>query len=148
MGQLGLLFFVFGDSVMYAKSGINRWLPFLIIFGGIPFSIYFLLQQYRGKKEIKQLIAGASILLIGPAFGIWAYFKAEADLEANGLETNGLVVETFGKGRNVKCYIKVNGNTYCTFVKSDRNYRLKNGQLTTIIYSKRNPENNKIKVLQ
>jgi hypothetical protein len=147
-GQIVLLL-TFGDSVIYAKSGIERWLPYLIILGGIPFSIYLLLKQIsKKKKDRNQMIAGGSILVLDPLFGLWAYHTAEKDLDKNGKQTQGKVIETFGKGRNVKCIFTVGGRQYETFTKTDRQHKVEAGDYTTVIYSSRNPENNKIPVLE
>ena len=91
------------------------------------------------------MVSGASILLVGPVFGIWAYFTSEADLEKNGVQTKGLIIES---GRNVKCVFQVEGKIYSSFAIRNVDHKVASGDFVTVIYSKRNPENNKVPILQ
>lgn len=59
---LVLLFLGLADKLIYAKSGIERIIPFILIFGGIPFCTYKTLTQFLNKKNASKLTA-LSILM-------------------------------------------------------------------------------------
>ena len=152
VGLILILFFGLGDDIMYAKKGIIRWIPFLIIFLLIPFMISISLKDFNYEK-IKQIgISIGSVLIIGPLFGFWSGYLSNKQLEVNGLITFGIVSEKFKSGNRsgnpgvwlVKCDFNVQNENFKTFSKEDIDNQYEIGDTLTIKYSDRNPENNMI----
>ena len=141
-----LFLFVFlPDSVLYAKTGHLKWLPVILLFGGIPILLFIIIKPYN--KTVAYIIAFGSVLITGPAFGIqigkWTY-KA---LEKDGVTVQGKISKKSyedqenGKGEWwVKAKFKVDGIEYETVSIPDEDNLFKVNEPVEIIYSKRNPE--------
>lgn len=141
------LFFGLGDDFLYAKTGIKRWTPFLIIFLLIPFILSRLLKLFNIHGKANQAYCFASFLLIGPLFGFWVENLSETDLNKNGINTIGVVSDKWKSGRgqwSLKCKFVANKKVYKTFTKRDKENLYKIGDSLTILYSSNYPDNNKI----
>jgi|GEM_PF-1999734 len=149
---LVFLFFGMPDIVLYTKTGILRWLPFVLISTAIPFLIYMSVQNLFVNKKIATIIALASVFLIGPGFGIWTEKLADKDINDNGILIKGFVTEKwYFHKRNTatgdwfyKAKFNINKKTYFTFSTVDDDNTIKVGDPIMIKYSRRNPENNDI----
>jgi hypothetical protein len=147
-----LLFFGMPDCVLYTKTGILKWFPFVIIFTAIPFLVYMSVYDLFVNKQIVKIIALVSVFIIGPGFGIWTEKLADKDINENGNITKGLVTEKwYSHKRNnatgewlYKAEFKTNKKIFTTFSYVDDDNTIKVGDPIMIKYSKRNPENNKI----
>ena len=143
------LFLGLGDQVLYAKSGIGRIVPFILIFGGIPFSIYKTLLVFYNKKSASNL-AALSILILGPAFGLWSKYISETDFKKYGKITYGTVVERKwtslnNRGRwTITAEFEYNSKKYITFTKDDNDSKYRIHDQICVRFSTRNPENNEI----
>jgi hypothetical protein len=150
VGLILILFFGLGDNIMYAKEGIRRWTPFLIIFLLIPFTISLFLKGYNFEKIKRRGISIGSVLIIGPLFGFWSGYLTNKQLEQDGLKTFGIVSEKFKSGKKsgtprvwlIKCKFKVHNQVFKTFSEEDINNQYEIGDTLTIKYSEKNPENN------
>ncbi|WP_299261864.1 hypothetical protein, partial [uncultured Aquimarina sp.] len=150
LGLILILFFGLGDDIIYAKKGIIRWIPFLIIFLLIPFMISLFLKDFNFEKIKQRGISIGSVLIIGPLFGFWSGYLSNKQLEENGLKTFGIVSEKFKSGKKsgtpgvwlLKCDFNVLNESYKTFSKKDINNQYEIGDTLTIKYSEKNPENN------
>jgi hypothetical protein len=152
IGLLVLLFFGMPDSVLYAKTGILRWSPFVLIFTVLPLLVYLSVQDLFVNKQIVKIIALVSVFIIGPGFGIWTGKLADKDLNENGIIIKGSVTEKwYSHKKNTitgewlyKARFNTNNKTYFTFSNVDDNNTLNVGDPIMIKYSRRNPENNTI----
>jgi len=139
------LFFGLHDEVIYAKSGPLGWLPFILIFGVIPYFFYRIADAF-GRIEIGTIGLG-SIMVLGPLFGFWNTYKSNKDLQLNGIYTKGVICEQWSGRRDtelIRCKFQVGGEEYLTYSKkySDRTFNI--GDSLTVWYSGRYPPNNKI----
>ncbi|MGQ1788556.1 hypothetical protein, partial [Saccharicrinis sp. GN24d3] len=144
-----LFMFVFiPDSVLFAKEGILRWLPFVLIFGGIPFSIYKVVSIFHSQAA--KALAFGSILIIGPLFGFQSGKNERIALEKDGVITTGYISKkwysTVNKNNEwlVKTKFNVDSVWYESFSQTDEENIFEENQKIEIIYSKRNPELNRI----
>lgn len=146
---LVLLFLGLGEQILYAKSGIARIVPFILIFGGIPFSIYKTLLLLLDNKRASKF-AALSILILGPGFGLWSKFLSENDFKNYGKVTYGIVTErewtrVNNRGRwTITAEFKYNSKKFRTFSKDDNENRFRLKDKIQIRFSTRNPENNEI----
>ncbi len=146
-----VLFFGLGNDILYAKTGIKRWIPFVVIIFVIPFLILKVLDQYNIAGKAKIALSVGPILIIGPLFGIWTGYLSKNDLTENGIKTYGIISQKWSsKPRKrsgewlVKCKFRVDGKVFKTFSKEDEKNIYKVGDTLTILYSSENPENNTI----
>jgi len=152
VGLILLIFFGLPDVILYSKSGFERWLPFIVIFFGIPFLLYKTLVDFKIRKDIVLAISIGSVLLIGPSFGLWTGNLSEKDLEKNGEIKIGRVSEKWYAKKHkstegewlYKAEFNVDNKVYHTFSNVDEDNIIKVGDTIMIKYSRRNPENNKI----
>ena len=151
IGLIFLIFFGLGERFLYAKSGIEKWLPFILIFAGFPFLLYKCLAQYIKRQDMVLGLAIGSVLIIGPVFGIWSDKISEEDLSKNGVKTKAIVIEKWWhkpKSQSgewlLRCKFTAKGQLYHTFSYEDKDNQFEIGDTLTVIYSKRNPENSKI----
>lgn len=144
-----LLFFGLGEHILYSKSGIGRIIPVVLIFGGIPFTIYKTLQFFLDKKNATKYGA-LSILILGPGFGIWSKYLSENDFKKNGMITYGKVIEREwthlnNRGRwTITAEFEYNSKRYITFSQDDNDNKFQLKDKIRIRFSTRNPENNEI----
>jgi hypothetical protein len=147
-----LLLFLFlglGEQILYAKSGTARIVPFILIFGGIPFCIYKILLFLFDKKRASKFTA-LSILILGPGFGLWSKFLSENDFKKYEKVTYGKVIErewtsVNNRGRwSITAEFEYNSKKFITFSKDDNDNRFQLNDKIRIRFSTRNPENNEI----
>lgn len=143
------LFWWLPDSVLFAKAGFFRWLPFLIIFCLNTTLIYIVIRSYDKKIMTSIGIAALSVLIIGPLFGLWQDYYRDTELKENGIKTIGIVHTKWlknPKGNNPKYSIKssfiVKGKAYFTSVYDLEDRKYSKGDTISIIYSINNPELN------
>jgi hypothetical protein len=143
------MFFSIPDSILYAKRGLLRWLPFFLIFFGIPYFLFKALAFFH--REVALTIGVGSVLLLGPLFGIQCGKNEKNALEKDGIVTIGYISEkweeTYKSSQSqwrVKAKFKASGRWYETFSLHDKENKLKVKDKIEIIYSKRNPEINNI----
>jgi len=148
---IGIVIFMFvyiPDSVLYAKDGILRWLPFLLIFGGIPFSIYKVINVFH--QQAAKALAFGSVLIIGPLFGYQSGKNEMIALERDGVVVNGYISEkwysTVNKNNEwlVKVKFQADGEWYESFSQTDEDNIFQKNQEIEVIYSERNPDLNRI----
>jgi hypothetical protein len=143
------LFFGLGEQILYAKSGTARIVPFILIFGGIPFCIYKILNFLIDKKKASNFTA-LSILILGPGFGLWSKFLSENDFKDFGKVTYGKVIEREWTSMNnrgrwtITAEFEYNSKKFTTFSKDDNENRFQLNDKIRIRFSTRNPENNEI----
>jgi len=149
--SLLVLFGGLSDEILYAKSGIKKWIPFLMIFLLMPIILSRLLKLYYINGKANLAYSLAPVILIGPLFGLWMSHLSERELTKNGLETKGIVSEKWWhKPRKrsgewlLKCDFVVDGKIYRTFSIEDEYNSYKIGDTLTILYSPRHPDNNTI----
>lgn len=142
-----LVFINIPDAILYARSGIMRWVPFVLIFGVFPFSLKKTLQLFIPKYSF--LIAVGSLLILGPIFGIQLPRFDQLALERDGLVTTGEIVkkwEFVPTNRDaewlVEATFEVKGQGYATSSIVDEQNALKEHQEIEIIYSETNPNIN------
>ncbi|MCW3789529.1 hypothetical protein [Plebeiibacterium sediminum] len=147
-----LFMFVFiPESVLYAKEGILRWLPIILIFGGIPISIYKVVSIFHAQAA--KALAFGSILIIGPLFGFQSGKNEKIALDKDGVITTGYISKKWYSTVNkknewlVKTKFKVDSVWYESFTQTDKENIYEENQEVEIIYSKRNPELNQIYAL-
>ncbi len=139
------------DSVLYAKEGFLRWLPFILVFLVLPYLLLkFINSVWPNNSGWGIVIAAASVLIVGPAFGIISGEQQQKELKKNGSLTKGLVVEKWkstGKGNKewlIVCKYNANGKAYTTFSIPDKENRFKLGDTVTVLYSYINPTNSAV----
>jgi len=150
IGILILTFFGLDDSILYAKSGIKRWTPFILIFILIPLFTYKLVEDFSLKKNTKTGLSLIPIIVFGPLLGLWCGHLSDNQLKEDGKLTTGIVSEKFKSKRNwlVKCKFQAKNRTFTTFSKTDRENLYQVGDTLTIKYSDSNPENHTIVELE
>ena len=144
-----ILFFGLGNDILFAKTGIKRWIPYIIIFLLIPFIISLFLKEFNFKKIARIGISLSSFVLIGPLFGFWWGYLSDKELKKDGLKTFGVVSEKFKSHRKsgspgiwlVVCEFNVGNENFTTFSKKDIKNKYEIGDTLTIKYSERNPKN-------
>lgn len=143
------LFWGLPDSVLFAKAGFLRWLPFLIIFCLNTTLIYIVIRSYDKQIMPSIGIAALSVLIIGPLFGLWQDNYRDTELKENGAKTIGIVHTKWvknPKGNNPKYSMKssfvVDGKEYFTSVYNLEENNYSKGDTISIIYSINNPELN------
>ena len=146
-----LLFFGLPNTILFAKSGILKYIPFLLIFIPFPFLLYYILKQFKFKNKKCLNIAIGSIFVLGPTFGIWTDLKIKHELNSNGKITTGIIYKKW----HVKNYrdfdgewlyqvrFKVKNKYYLTYSEVDKLNTLTKGDLIKVKYSLINPEINK-----
>jgi hypothetical protein len=135
------------DTLLYAKKGILRWLPYLLIFGGLPYSIFKAMQLFYPRYNY--VTAVALLFFIGPFFGIQLNRFDQLALERDGLITKGIITKKYefkpsnrGPEWLIQATFKANGQEYQTFPQEDENNSYRQGEELDIIYSVKNPEIN------
>lgn len=145
-----ILFFGLPNEILYAKNGILKWLPFIIIFGFIPWLISKTLNPHKIRKDYMRGIYCAAILILGPSFGIWSGVQSKNDLELNGELTKGVIYEKWFSNKKsedewlLKCYFQYEGKKYSTFSQEDVYNQFQLGDSLEIKFSKNFPDNNRI----
>lgn len=147
-----LVFFGLPNAILFAKSGILKYIPFLLIFIPAPYLLYRSLEQFKLKNNICINIAIGSIFIIGPTFGIWSDFKTEQELNSNGKITIGIISKKW-YDKNYRDFdgewlyqvrFKVDNKNYHTYSEVDKLNKLNKGDSIKVRYSLINPEINKI----
>jgi len=151
-----VLYFGLGYIILFAKQGTIHWIPFIIIFGVVPFLLYKSLQSYKIKEKACLGLAIGSVLVIGPTFGVWIGVISDNEFSKYGATTKGIVVDKWCSKSSrkregqwlVKCEFSVGNEQYSTYNVRDRKNIYKLGDTLLIQYSKRNPDNNRIPALE
>ncbi|MFT3793236.1 hypothetical protein [Flavobacterium sp.] len=150
IGILLLLFFGMPDVVLYAKSGVLKWVPYGIIILVVPFLLYKILDGMKINSTLGWLIPIGSVLMVGIPYGHWTDDLKEKDLQQNGAVTDGVVVDVFEGSRESyhKLYFvgefEVDGKTYQTFSYDNKDHRFQIDDSIVVEYSRRNPENSRV----
>lgn len=141
---LFIMFIDVPDALIYARSGLLRWLPFVLIFGALPYSVFKALGLIYPKYSF--LIAVGSLLIIGPLFGMQLTRFDKIALSRDGEVAEGVITKKweFKPGNRepewlVQVSFDVNGQTYETHPQVDATNELKENQEMKVMYSKRNP---------
>jgi hypothetical protein len=156
IGVLGFLFLGMPNSILYAHEGFLRWPPFILIFLVIPVLLFRVILQFASifgsKLYLILAIPIASVLVLGPSYGVYTGYLSHKDLLENGIKTKGIIIEKFRQLSRrgiqndwlIKCEFKVDSLKFSTFSEHDKYNMYKPGDTITIIYSKKNPQNNRI----
>ncbi|MEL7118181.1 MAG: hypothetical protein AAFO07_02035 [Bacteroidota bacterium] len=145
-----VLFFGLPDEILYAKKGILKWIPFLMIFGLIPFLITKVLNHHNIRIDYIILGCCAAIFILGPSFGMWLGIQSDNDLKINGNISQGVVYKKWLSNKNskdewlVRCHFYYEGKQYSTFSEEDTDNQFQVGDSLLIKFSKKFPDNNKI----
>jgi len=141
-----ILFFGLPSKILYAKNGILMWLPFLVIFGCIPWLIFKTLNPHDIEPQYSLYICAAAIFIGGPSFGIWSRIQAEKELEINEKLTKGVIYNKWFSEDEwlVRCFFQYKGNKYSTFSEEDVHNKFQIGDSIMIRFSKEIPDNNQI----
>lgn len=145
-----ILFFGLPNEILYAKKGILKWLPFIIIFCFIPLIISKTLNPHKIRRGYLIGICSVAILILGPSFGIWSGVRSENDLELNGELTKGLIYKKWLSNEEsenewlIKCNFHYEGKEYSTFSQEDVYNQFQIGDSLEIKFSKKIPDNNRI----
>jgi hypothetical protein len=136
------------ESVMYARTGFLRWLPFILVFLVLPILLFkFINTVWENNSGWSIFVAAISVLAVGPTFGILSGEKQEKELRQNGEKVKGVVVNKWWaekKGNDewlFVCEYFVDGKAYQTFSIPDKDNKFRLGDSLEIIYSKSNPNN-------
>ncbi len=142
-----IIFIDVPDAIVYARKGALRWVPFLLIFGALPFSVYKAISLFYPKYSV--MISVGALLIIGPLFGIQTNRFDQLALKRDGQITSGTIIQKrqFKPSNRepqwlVTAKFEVHGQTYETFSLEDKKNELEQGQEIEVIYSKRNPNIN------
>lgn len=146
IGIIVFTFFYIPDSIIYSKSWVYKWVIFLLILGGVPFSVYQILKVFYKLKVFHKKVAIAlslfSVLIVGPYFGYQLGEKKQKVLSQTGIIITGTV--TKNSSYRVKAKFKVDEKWFETHIKDDENEAFSQGDSVRVIYSKKNPEINEI----
>jgi len=143
------LFFGLGDYILYAKSGLGRILPFLLLFAAIPFTLYKTLLLFFEKKNATKYTPFI-ILILGPGFGIWCNYLSEKDFKSNGEVIHGKVIKRVWSSVKNRGYwaitaeFEYNSKKYTTFPEDDKSNKFRLNDKIRVRFSTRNPENSEI----
>lgn len=148
-----MLFLLFGlpNEIRYTKSAISGWFfPMIIL-------VMFLLlrkflQAFDWSNVMKNLILYSSIFLIVGIFYFGHGVISKLDIEKNGAKTKGVIIKkVFSKRRKNKkgdwmitCQFLVDDKKYITYKAKDKQNIYTVGDSLMILYSSKNPRNNKI----
>lgn len=147
---LVILFIVFihiPDAILYARSGVMKWVPFVLIFLAFPYSLNKTFQLFIPKYSF--LISVGSLFIFGPLFGVQLTSLDQLALERDGLVTSGKISKKWEfKPTNrdpeilVIASFEVGGQGYETNAIKDEKNELRELQQIEIIYSQTNPNIN------
>lgn len=151
IGLLLLIFFGLPDKVLYSQE-VTSWTPFILIFFVQTFLLYQLLKSFNLAPNYRVGVSALSVLIIGPSFGLYLGNKEEKEFRENGETVKGIVYRKWYKtGKNsewlLRCQYVVDGVTYSTFSKTDKNNKYRGGDTLTVIYIDNFPQKSKIKEL-
>ena len=146
------IFFGLPSTVLFAKSGFLKYIPFFFLFIPSPYLLFVSLIRFKIKKRICVNIALGSIFILGPCFGIWTDFKTQQELNNNSQITTGIIYKKwFNKNHRsiegewlYQVKFKVDNINYITFSETDKLNKQKKGDSVNVKYSKTNPEINEI----
>nr|WP_294859770.1 hypothetical protein [uncultured Fluviicola sp.] len=145
------LFFGLGDIILFGKSVVIRVLIFALIFVGVPFALFRFLSTFKIKADVLvNKVLPLSILILGPAFGLWANHVSKNDFKEFGRTTYGRILtrELSSSKRTggwiVSGEFRYQSKTYKTFAKSEKEHHYKIGETVLVRFSTRNPENNEL----
>ena len=148
IGSFCLLFFGIPPFILYSKYILVQLILVSSILFVVPYFIYKTGVDFKLKKKTAQTIALFSVLIIGPSFGLWGMYISERDLTEHKGSTKGVVINSWPNYKNshtewlFKAEFTVDKKKYQTF--SQQGYRnLKVGDTVEVIYSTKNPANNK-----
>ncbi len=134
-------------------NGYEGWLLFIIMFIILPIILYKALLSNKIKAEIAKCIALGSIFFAIP-FILIIDKEETAELDSFKTETIGIVSKAWTVKRkhrspvwNIQASYNVNGKSYRSSSKDDKDKTLALGDTVTIIYSSKTPENCDIKEL-
>lgn len=134
-------------------NGYEGWLLFIIMFIILPFILYNALLSFKFKTEVAKCIALVSIFFTLP-FVLIIDKEDTAELDSFKTETIGIVSKAWIVKRkrrspvwNIQAIYDINGKSYRTSSKYDKDKTLALGDTVTIIYSSKTPENSEIKEL-
>jgi hypothetical protein len=149
---VGLILFLFlglPDEILYAKAGLFRWLPFILIFLVLPYFIFKLFSVITIGGDWIVVLAIGSVLIVGSIFGFWTGYLSDKDLERYGKNIDGIVSEKWKSKHKwlFKCKFKVEHKVYETFSFTDKENKYQIGDTLFIRYSSKAPDNNKIVVV-
>lgn len=139
-----MIFIYVPDSILYARKGAMKWMPFLLIFGALPYSLHKSLDLFYPKYSF--LIAIGLLLIVGPLFGIQINRFDQLALERDGVIVEGTITKKYQfKPSNrdpewlIQATFLVNDQEYVTFPQEDEQNAWMEKMKLDVIYSKRNP---------
>lgn len=143
---LAFTFFGIPDSIMYdTGQDIISWLPFFLLFVIHPILVYKIANTFDIKRLYALGIAAASLLILGPAWGLYLDKNQSNQLTKDGMVTIGIVYTKWMTIRRherlVRCKFLANNRMYSTFSVQDKNNLYKVGDTIHILYSASNPGN-------
>ena len=148
---LWFLYIGMPESVVYAKKGFLRWLPFILIFFALPYLLLkFINSVWINNSGWSVGIAAVSVLIVGPTLGIVGGKQKHRELKEKGVLTKGVVIEKWkstGKGNKdwlIVCKFNVQDKTYTTFSIPDKENIFRLGDTLQILYSPTNPNNSEV----
>jgi hypothetical protein len=144
-----LLFIYFiPRAIMYLDHMIIAWTSFLFIFFIIPVLVLVTLWTFTNRGYLSVGLAAASVLIVGPTFGLFQAHREKMELKKYGVWTNGVVINRkqiseHGAGFQhwaIKCRYIVNRHSYETLYHDDLENLHPVGDTIKIIYSSMFPK--------
>lgn len=148
-----ITFFGLPESIIYSKTGLIRWTPFLLVFIVIPLLVYSITNDSHFKSRLllfKSKIGYAALtpLIFGPLLGLWHGHPENKELELFGTEVP-VIINHYWIGSNNDHLYRVeftfNGTVFTTSTYSDKEENLAKGDTIIVIFSYRNPEISTVK---
>lgn len=149
-GLVTWIFFGLGDRILYGKSTTQMLIPAVLIFFGIPFSLYQFLRTFAITRSVLlTTVVPLSILVLGPGFGLWANYVSENDLEEYGEWTSGTVIRKEWSSQRPRGWLitgefAFRNKKYQTFSRLEDGKIYRIGDPVQVHFSTRNPENNEL----
>lgn len=151
-GLVTWIFFGLEDRILYGKSTASMVIPAVLIFFGIPFSLYKFLQTFSVKRSVLlNTVIPLSILVLGPGFGLWTRYVSESDMKEHGEWTYGKIIRKEWSSRRPRGWMVTGeftfrGKKYKTFSELDQTQTYRIGDSVLVHFSTRNPENNELRI--
>ena len=136
------------------NNGIEGWLLGITTFLILPFLLFKTLRRNGFSKDSSKGLAYGSVFLMFP-FVLLIQSEDDKELEIYQKETIGIINKAWMMNRRKKKSIwavqaeyKIEGKTYQTSSKDDKDMTLSLGDTVTIIYSSKTPQMHEIKELK
>src|ERR1700733_8557706 len=78
---------------MYPNYSLIGWISLILIFFILPILVFSTLISFTKQIKLSTGIAAASILIVGPTFGLFQEYREKVELDKYGVWTKSVVID-------------------------------------------------------